>query len=67
LYYVKQRRSQSAVRLTVKSTRCSHTLKGSHEIRDGRILLEHPRDASFKKDLSNEPNFSRIFLAGQHL
>jgi hypothetical protein len=30
-------------------------------------LLEHPRDASFKKDLSNEPNFSRIFLAGQHL
>jgi len=41
----------------LKSTRCSHTLKGSHEIRDGRILLEHPRDASFKKDLSNEPNF----------
>jgi hypothetical protein len=51
----------------LKSTGRSHTLKGSHEIRDGRILLEHPRDASFKKDLSNEPNFSRIFLAGQYL
>ena len=33
----------------LKSTRRSHTLKGSHEIRDGRILLKHPRDNSFKK------------------
>jgi len=49
----------------LKSTRRSHTLKGSHEIRDGRILLKHPRDDSFKKGLSNEPNFGRIHLAGQ--
>ena len=33
----------------LKSTRRSHTLKGSHEIRDGRILLKHPRDNSFKE------------------
>jgi hypothetical protein len=51
----------------LKSTRRSHTLKGSHEIRDGRILLKHPRDDSFKKGLSNEPNFGRIYLAGQYL
>jgi hypothetical protein len=51
----------------LKSTRRSHTLKGSHEIRDGRILLKHPRDTSFNKDLSNEPNFGRIYLAGQYL
>ncbi len=42
-------------------------LKGSHEIGDGRILLKHPRDDSFKKGLSNEPNFGRIYLAGQYL
>jgi hypothetical protein len=30
-------------------------------------LLEHPRDDSFKKGLSNEPNFGRIHLAGQYL
>jgi hypothetical protein len=51
----------------LKSTRRSHTLKGSHEIRDGWILLEHPRDDSFKKDLSNEPDFGMIHLAGQYL
>jgi hypothetical protein len=30
-------------------------------------LLKHPRDISFNKDLSNEPNFGRIYLAGQYL
>jgi hypothetical protein len=30
-------------------------------------LLKHPRDDSFKKGLSNEPNFGRIYLAGQYL
>ncbi len=34
---------------------------------DGRILLKHPRYDSFKKGLSNEPNFGRIYLAGQYL
>jgi len=29
--------------------------------------LQHPRDDSFKKGLSNEPNFGRIHLAGQYL
>ncbi len=31
---------------------------------DGRIFLKTGRDASFNKDLSNEPNFDRIHLAG---
>ncbi len=30
---------------------------------DGRIFLKSRRDASFNKDLSNEPNFDRIHLA----
>ncbi len=34
---------------------------------DGRIFLKTGRDASFTKDLSNEPNFDRIHLAGQYL
>jgi hypothetical protein len=42
--------------------------------RDGRfclqgmlIFLQSLRDASFNKDLSNEPIFGRIHLAGQYL
>jgi len=31
---------------------------------DERILLKPRRDDSFKKVLSNEPNFGRIHLAG---
>jgi hypothetical protein len=34
---------------------------------DGQILLKPRRDDSFNKDLSNEPNFGRIHLAGQYL
>ncbi len=34
---------------------------------DGRILLKPRRDDSFNKVLSNEPNFGRIYLAGQYL
>ncbi len=34
---------------------------------DGRILLKDRRNDSFNKDLSNEPNFRRIHLAGQYL
>jgi hypothetical protein len=33
---------------------------------DGRIFLKTGRDASYK-DLSNEPNFDQIHLAGQYL
>ncbi len=51
----------------LKSTRRSHTLKGSQSMGDGQILLKHRRDNSFNKDLSNEPNFGRIHLAGQYL
>jgi len=53
--------------LQLKSSRRSHASKGSHSMGDGRILLKHPRDDSFKKGLSNEPNFGRIHLAGQYL
>ncbi len=51
----------------LKNRRRSHTLKGSHSMGDGRIFLKTRRNASFKKDLSNEPNFDRIHLAGQYL
>ena len=51
----------------LKSSRRSHTLKGSHSMGDGRIFLKSRRDASFNKDLSNEPNFDRIHLDGQYL
>jgi hypothetical protein len=32
---------------------------------DERIFLKSIRDASFNTDLSNEPNFDQIHLAGQ--
>ncbi len=51
----------------MRSTRRSHILKGSQSKGDGRILLKPRRDDSFKKVLSNEPNFGRIHLAGQYL
>jgi hypothetical protein len=51
----------------LKSRRRSHALKGSHWMGDGRIFLKTGRDASFNKDISNEPNFDRIHLAGQYL
>ncbi len=51
----------------LKSTRRSLTLKGSQLMRDGRILIKPRRDDSFQKVLSDEPNFSRIHLAGQYL
>ncbi len=34
---------------------------------DGRIFLKSRCDASFKKDLSTEPNFNGIHLARQYL
>ncbi len=34
---------------------------------DGQIFLKNLRDTSFNKDLSNEPTFGRIPLAGQYL
>jgi hypothetical protein len=43
------------------------TLKGLSEDGGGRIFLKSLRDTSFNKDLSNEPNFGRIHLAGQYL
>ncbi len=33
----------------------------------GRIFLETFRTSLFNKDLSNEPNFGRIHLAGEYL
>ncbi len=34
---------------------------------DMRIFIKSRRDTSFNKDLSNEPTFGRIHLAGQYL
>jgi hypothetical protein len=42
-------------------------LKGSHSMWDMRIFLKSLRDASFNKDLSSEPTFGRIHVAGQYL
>ncbi len=42
-------------------------LKGSHSMGDGRIFLKSLCDASFNKDLSNEPTFVWIHFAGQYL
>jgi hypothetical protein len=33
----------------------------------GRIFLKSLRDASFNKEVSNEPTFGRIHLVGQYL
>ncbi len=51
----------------LKSTRRSHTLKGSHSMGDGQILLKPRRHDSNNKVLSNEPNFGQVHLAGQYL
>jgi hypothetical protein len=45
----------------------TNTLKGSRRLGGSRIFLKSLRDTSFNKDLSNEPNFGRIHLAGQYL
>jgi hypothetical protein len=45
----------------------TNTLNGSRRMGGGRIFLKSLREASFNKDLSNEPTFSRIHLAGQYL
>ncbi len=51
----------------LKSRSPSNALKGSHSMGDGRIFLNTGHNASFNKDLSNEPNFDRIYLPGQYL
>ncbi len=51
----------------LKSSRRSHTSKGSHSMGDGRIFLKTCCDISFNKILSNEPTFGRIHLTGKYL
>jgi hypothetical protein len=41
----------------------AESLKGSHKMGDGRFFLNLCASL-FNKDLSNEPNFSQIHLAG---
>jgi hypothetical protein len=50
-----------------KTMKRSNTLKGSQRMEGGRIFLKNPRACLFNDDLSNEPNFGRIHLAGQYL
>jgi hypothetical protein len=45
----------------------SNTLKGSQRMGGGQIFLKTFRASLFNEDLSNEPNFGRIHLAGQYL
>ncbi len=65
-----QRRSRSGVCITAQLTiRCqlvrygAVTLKGSQRIGDGWIFLKTLRAFLFNNDLSNEPNFSRIYIS----
>ncbi len=50
-----------------KTSKRSNTLKGSQRMGGGRIFLKTYRASLFNKDLSNEPNFGWINLAGQYL
>jgi hypothetical protein len=43
------------------------TLKGSQRTGGGQIFLKNLRYTNFNKDLSNEPNYGQIHLAGQYL
>ncbi len=43
------------------------SLKGSHGMGDGWIFLKNHRASVFNEDISNEPNFGGIHLAGQYL
>jgi hypothetical protein len=45
----------------------AESLRGFHSMGDERIFLKNRCASSFNKDLSNEPNFGRIHLAGQYL
>ncbi len=53
--------------VTLKTRKHTHTLKGLSEDGGGRIFLKSLRDTFFNKDRWNEPNFSRIHLAGQYM
>ncbi len=51
----------------LKNKEANSYFKGLSEDGGGRIFLKSLRNTSFNKDQSNEPNFSRIHLAGQYL
>ncbi len=53
--------------VNLKTRKRSNTLKGSQRMGDGRIFLKNRLASLFNDDLSNEPNFGRIHLAGQCL
>ncbi len=54
----KPRRSRRGVHLTA--------FKGSHRMGDGWNFSKNLSASLFNDDLSHEPNFGRIHLAGQH-
>ncbi len=43
------------------------TLQGSHRMGDGPFFSKNLQASLFNDNLSNEPNFGRIHLAGQYL
>ncbi len=51
----------------VKNKDALQYFKGLSESEDGQIFLKTFRASLFNDDLSNEPNFGRIHLAGQYL
>jgi hypothetical protein len=53
--------------VNLKTRRRSKTLKGSQRMRGGQIFLKTFGASLFNEELSNEPNFGRIHLAGQYL
>ncbi len=54
-------------RLSLKTIPRYCPFKGLSEDGGGRIFLKNLCDTTFNKDLSNEPNFGQIHLAGQYL
>ncbi len=50
-----------------KTRKRSNTLKGSQRMGGGRIFLKTYCSSLINEDLSNDPNFGRIHLAGQYL
>jgi hypothetical protein len=61
------RNCQLGAQLLISVQNVAVNLKGSHRMGDGRIFTKDSYASLFHDDLSNEPNFGWIHLAGQYL
>ncbi len=65
--FARKRPGKDNDRKTLKTRRRSKTFKGSQRMGGGQIFLKTFGASLFNEDLSNEPYFGRIHLAGQYL